>query len=105
MPSGLRSSDPSPGTDHQRHRAQHRGHRRHQDRPQAQQAGLADRDIGRQAVLALELQRDVDHQDRVFHDDADQQENPSIAIRLNSVFSAAAPAARRHLPTAASRES
>src|SRR5690606_3478832 len=45
----------------------------HQDRPEAQQAGLAD---GRQgsAALALQLQRQVDHQDGVLHDDADQQE-------------------------------
>ena len=43
MPSGWRSSAPSPKLDRERHRAEHRRHRRHHDRAEAQQAGLVDR--------------------------------------------------------------
>ena len=41
MPSGWRSSEPTPPAEHQRQRAKQRGHGGHQDRPEAQQAGLA----------------------------------------------------------------
>ena len=44
------------GTEHQRQRAEDRGHRGHHDRPEAQQAGLVDRVARRQAFDALGLQ-------------------------------------------------
>src|SRR5258706_15436282 len=41
----------------------------HHDRPEAHDAGLVDRLLRRQAVLALRLDREVDHHDGVFlHD-------------------------------------
>ncbi|MNQ86065.1 hypothetical protein D3C85_1012490 [compost metagenome] len=48
----------------------------HQDRPQAQQAGTANRLQRRQAILAFQLQGQVDHQDGVFLHHANQQEQP-----------------------------
>ena len=42
-PSGWRSSAPAPRPERDRQRAHQRGQRRHHDRPEAQQAGLADR--------------------------------------------------------------
>ena len=43
MPSGRRSSEPMPGPERQRQAAEQRGHRRHHDGPEAQQARLVDR--------------------------------------------------------------
>ena len=60
---------------HQRQRAEQRRHRGHQDRPEAQQAGLMDRLARRLALVALGLQREVDHHDGVLLDDADQQDD------------------------------
>ena len=65
--------------EHQRQRAEHRRHRRHQDRPQTQKAGLVDRFARRQALAALRLEREVDHHDRVLLDDADQQHDADDA--------------------------
>ena len=59
--------------EHQRQRAEQRRHRRHHDRPEAQQAGLANRVVRRQVLLALGLDGEVDHHDAVLLDDADQQ--------------------------------
>ena len=53
MPSGRRSSRARAGRDHQRQRAEQGGERRHQDRPEAREAGLVDRALGRQPALAL----------------------------------------------------
>ena len=61
--------------EHQRQRAEQRGHRRHHDRPEAQQARLVDRVARRLAFLALGVEREVDHHDRVLLDDADQQDD------------------------------
>ena len=67
------------GAEHQRQRAEHRRHRRHQDRPEAQQAGLIDRLARRHAFVALRLEREVDHHDRVLLHDADQQHDADDA--------------------------
>jgi hypothetical protein len=74
IPSGLRSSDLAV-PDHQRQGAEERRQRRHQNRPQPQQARLVDRLERREVLLPLELQRHVDHQDRVLHHDADEEED------------------------------
>ncbi len=63
------------GTEHQRHRTQQSRHRGHQDRPEAQHAGLVDRLFRRHAVLALGLQGKIDQHDAVLLDDADQQDD------------------------------
>src|SRR5471032_2486696 len=67
------------GAQRQRHRAEQRGHAGHQDRPKAQLRRLANRFHRAQAALAQKLQREVDHHDAVFHDDADQQHNANQA--------------------------
>ncbi|MNM51485.1 hypothetical protein D3C81_625460 [compost metagenome] len=48
----------------------------HQDRPQAQQAGPANRLFRRKALMALQLQGQVDHQDGILFHHPDQQEQP-----------------------------
>ena len=60
--------------DGQGQRAQAGGQRRHQDGPEAQQAGLAHRLIRRESARSLGVEREVDDQDGVLLDDADQQE-------------------------------
>ena len=75
MPSGRRSSAPMPRAERQRQAAEQRRHRRHHDRPEAQQAGLVDRLLRRLALRALRLQREVDHHDGVLLHDADQQDD------------------------------
>ena len=57
----------------QRQRAEQRGQRRHHDRAEAQQGRLHDRLLGRQTLVALGLDREVDHQNRVLLHDAHQQ--------------------------------
>src|SRR5207244_3495 len=46
--------------------AEQRGHRRHHDRAEAEQARLVDRLGGHLALLALGVEREVDHHDRVL---------------------------------------
>ena len=75
MPSGRRSSDPMPVPSASGNAAEQRRHRRHHDRAEAQQARLVDRLLGRLALLALRLEREVDHHDRVLLHDADQQDD------------------------------
>ena len=60
---------------HQRQGAEQRRHRGHQDGAEAQQRGLVDRLFRRLALVALGLQREVDHHDGVLLDDADQQDD------------------------------
>ena len=74
-PSGWRSSAPEPRREHQRQRAEQRRQRRHQDRPEAQQRRLVDRVDRRHALVALGVEGEVDHHDRVLLDDADQQDD------------------------------
>ena len=92
MPSGRRSSEPRPGRDHQRQRAEQRRERRHQDRPEALQAGLVDRLLRRQPALALGFEREVDHHDAVLLHDADQQDDAdqarSATVRCRKICSA-----------------
>src|SRR5882724_13176945 len=53
--------------------AQQRGHSRHHDWSETQQAGFVD-GIGRAfAVMALGIEREVHHHDAIFFDDANQQ--------------------------------
>ncbi len=61
------------GSEDHRHRREEGGERRHQDRAEAEQAGLVDRVAGRLALLALRLEREIDHHDRVLLHDADQE--------------------------------
>src|SRR6202165_1296008 len=60
-------------TDHHRHATEQRRHRGHQDRPEAQNAGLVDRFFGRQALAMFDLLGKIDQHDAVLLDDADQQ--------------------------------
>ena len=64
-----------PDAQGQRHAGQKRGHRGHENRPEAQQAGLVDGVLGAQPFAALGLERKVDHHDGVFLDNADQQDD------------------------------
>src|SRR5712671_6744092 len=66
---------PRPRAERQWQRTEERRHRGHQDRAQTQQAGLVDGLARCLALLALGIEREVDHQDRVLLDDADQQDN------------------------------
>ena len=68
--------------DEHRQGAEHRGERRHQDRPEAQHRGLENRLLGRFAVLALGLEGEVDDHDGVLLDDADQQHDADDADHI-----------------------
>src|SRR5438093_545584 len=59
----------------QRQRAQERGHRRHENGPEPPETRLVDGVPGAEAVVALEVERDVDHHDRVFLHDPDEQDD------------------------------
>ncbi len=66
---------PDSGAQRERHAGEQRRHRRHQDRAQAQEARLVDR-VGRLLLLlALGVEREVDHHDRVLLDDPDEQDD------------------------------
>ena len=58
-----------------RQRAHQRRQRGHHDRPETQDAGLADRVRRRHALVALRVEREVDHHDGVLLHDADQQQD------------------------------
>ena len=82
-----------------RQRADQRRHRRHHDRPEADQTGLVDRLARRLAVLALRFDREVDHHDAVLlhqadqHDDADERVEAQLGLeQISSVSSAPKPA-------------
>src|SRR5580700_8851644 len=57
----------------QRERAEESGHGGHQDGAEAQHAGFEDGVFGAFAAFAFGLKGEVDHHDRVFLDDADEQ--------------------------------
>src|SRR6185437_3911227 len=59
-------------SDRDRQPAHDRGHRRHHDRPETQQAGFVDRVFGCRDAFALPGDGEVDHHDGVFLHDADQ---------------------------------
>src|SRR5579863_4953711 len=63
------------GTQRERQSAEQRGHGRHHDGTEAEQAGLIDGVDGILAFLALGFEGEVDHHDGVFLDDADQQDD------------------------------
>ena len=60
------------GAEHQRHAAEQRRHRRHHDRAEAQQRGLADGLLRRQVLRLLGVDGEVDQHDAVLLDDADR---------------------------------
>ena len=66
----LRAHTPA---DHQRQRREERRHGRHHDRSEAQQARLVNRLARRLAFLALGIEREVDHHDRVLFHNADKE--------------------------------
>ena len=61
------------GAEGQRQSAEQRGHGRHHDGPESQQARFVDGVRGRFAVLAFRFEREVDDHDAVLLHDADQQ--------------------------------
>ena len=61
---------------HQRKAGEHRAHRGHHDRPEAQQARLEDRRLRIETPLALGGKREIDHHDAVLLDDAYEQDDP-----------------------------
>src|SRR5215471_20515995 len=61
--------------EHERHGAEHRRHRRHENRAETLDASLIDRLLRREPLLALGMKGEVDHHDAVLLDDADQQED------------------------------
>ena len=75
IPSGPTEFRPRPGAQRQRQCAEERGHGRHQDRAEAQQAGLENRVRWSFAFLPLRLQGEVDHHDAVLLHDADQKDD------------------------------
>ncbi len=76
-----------PAAQRQRHAAKQRRHGRHHDGPEAQQAGLVDRLLRLHAMIALSLEREVDHHDGVLlhnadqQDDADQRDHTQIHVK------------------------
>ena len=58
-----------------RQRAGERRERRHHDRAEAHDAGLVDRLLRRLAMGAPRIESEIDHHDRVFLHNADQQNN------------------------------
>ena len=62
--------------DHERHRTEQGGKRRHHDRTEAFHAGLKDGLLGRQPTLALGFEREIDQHDAVLLDEPDQQDDP-----------------------------
>src|SRR5689334_5337931 len=66
-------ADASP--DGQRQAAEERGHSGHHDRAEAQQAGFVDSVERQLPFFALGFQREVNHHDGVFLDDADEQDD------------------------------
>ena len=76
IPSGFRSSDPTPVPSASGKSAEQRRHGGHHDRAEAQQARLINRLIRLHALIALGIQREIDHHDSVLLHDADQQHNP-----------------------------
>src|SRR3984893_11578835 len=63
------------GAKSERESAKKRGHGGHHDGAEAQQAGLIDSFDGGLAFQALCLHGEVDHEDGIFLDDANQQNN------------------------------
>ena len=98
MPSGRRSSEPVPVPSASGTAAEQRGHGGHHDGAEAQQAGLVDGVHRRHALLALGVEREIDHHDAVLlhdadqQDDADQGDDAEIVARCCRASSAPTPA-------------
>ncbi len=73
MPSGRRRIRSRTLAESQRQAGDQRAHRGHHDWPESQQTGLMDCLKRAFAFVALGYQREVDHHDGVFLDDADQE--------------------------------
>ncbi len=63
------------GSERQGQRAQERGHGRHCNRAKTQKTGFIDRVFRALAFLAFSFQREIDHENGVFLNDADQENN------------------------------
>jgi len=61
------------GTESQRQGAEQSGHRGHHDGTEPQEAGLVDSLLGCFFLFSLRLDGKIDHQNRIFLHDADQQ--------------------------------
>ena len=61
----------------QGHGAQESGHCRHQNRPKAEQASLKDCILRTLPFIALRCECEIDHQNRVFLYDSNQQDDPN----------------------------
>nr|GEY79798.1 hypothetical protein [Tanacetum cinerariifolium] len=64
---------PGAGCEHQGYRAEQRGQGGHENRPEAQQRRFIDGGLWVDPAIALSIEGEVDHHDRVLFDDADQQ--------------------------------
>ena len=64
-----------PSTDGDGKAAKHRSHRGHHDGSEAQETRLINRFFGIIALVALGIDGEIDHQDRVFLHDTDQQDD------------------------------
>ena len=74
-PKRLAQFTPDAHSDGERQRAEHRGHRCHHDRTEANETRLVDRFFGTQSFVSLSVEREIDHHDRVLFHDADKQDN------------------------------
>ncbi len=74
-----RDSDPAPGRERERHRAQHHGARGHEDRAQPQDGGLLHR-LQHALALGLHLVGELDDQDAVLGDEAHQRDEADLAV-------------------------
>src|SRR5579871_3101824 len=63
------------GAESERERAEERGHGGHQNRTEAQDAGLEDSFLGILAIDTFGHEGEVDHHDGVFLDDTDKQDD------------------------------
>ena len=75
MPSGRRSSLPTPMPIASGSAPKKRGECRHHNGPKAHQAGLIDRFFGTESFVALGVEREIHHHDRVLFHDADEQDD------------------------------
>ena len=68
------------GAEHERQRGKQRRHRRHENRAEAEEARLEDRFARRLSFIALCIEGEVDHHDRVLLHDADEHEDADKTI-------------------------
>src|SRR2546426_9383631 len=69
---------PFADADRHRHEAEHRGERRHEDRPQARSSRELDRFAQRTVVAPPQRVGVIDEQDRVAHDDAREHDRSTL---------------------------